>query len=283
LAWRRGNNRQCRPGFEREEEEMAETPKHVAGTFCWVELGSHDQAAARSFYSTLFGWDVKESPMSGESTYTMFRKGDKYTAALYQVDPAQPHAAPNCWGVYVAVDDVDAAAAKASALGGSVLAEPFDVFDAGRMCVLQDPTGAVFMMWQAGEHCGVGLKSEHGALCWNELLTRETGAAAAFYGGLFGWTAHEQEMPPPTGIYTSFLLGEIPTGGMMQIQTDWGEVPTHWATYFSVDDWDATVRQAVELGATTMGPTMDIPGVGRFAWLADPLGATFAVITLAER
>jgi len=262
---------------------MAETAKHAQGTFCWVELGSSDQEEARSFYSTLFGWEAEDVPMTEDSTYTMFHKGGKYTAALYQVDPDQPNAAPDCWGVYVAVDGVDSATEEARKLGGLVLAEPFDVFEAGRMSVVQDPAGAVFSMWQAGEHQGVLLKSEHGALCWNELLTLDTAAAASFYQGLFGWTPHEQEMPPPTGIYTSFLLGDLPVGGMMAIQSDWGEVPPHWSTYFSVDDCDAAVAAAVELGATVVAPAMEIPGVGRFAWLADPMGATFAVIALVER
>jgi predicted enzyme related to lactoylglutathione lyase len=79
------------------------------------------------------------------------------------------------------------------------------------------------------------------------------------------------------------MQGETPAGGMMRIQSEWGEVPPHWATYFSVDDCDATVTAAVELGATPVGPTMDVPHVGRFAWLADPQGAMFAVITLAHR
>jgi predicted enzyme related to lactoylglutathione lyase len=149
--------------------------------------------------------------------------------------------------------------------------------------MLQDPAGAVFSLWQPNEHHSVGMNSEHGALCWNELLSLDTRTATEFYGGPLGWTAHEQEMPPPTGIYTSFLLGDFPVGGMMQIQSDWGAVPTHWATYFAVDDSDATVAKTVELGATTINPTMEIPEVGRFAWLADPLGATFAVITLVER
>ena len=262
---------------------MAETPKHEPGTFCWVELGSSDQNAARTFYTALFGWDTEDIPMGENSTYTMFHKGGKYTAALYQVDPQQPNAAPNCWGVYVAVDSADAGTEKARELGALVLAEPFDVFDAGRMSVLQDPAGAVFSLWQARGHQGVLLRSEHGTLCWNELLTLDTGVAAAFYRELFGWTAHEQEMPPPTGRYTSFMLGEAPTGGMMKIQPEWGEVPPHWATYFSVDDCDATVATALELGATPMGPAMEVEGVGRFAWLADPQGATFAVITLAHR
>jgi predicted enzyme related to lactoylglutathione lyase len=90
-------------------------------------------------------------------------------------------------------------------------------------------------------------------------------------------------MPPPTGIYTSFMLGEIPAGGMMQIQPEWGDVPTHWATYFSADDCDGIVARAQESGGSVVSPTMDIPEVDRFAWLSDPLGASFAVIKLVER
>ena len=186
--------------------------------------------------------------MSEEATYTMFHKGGKYTAALYQADPNQPNAAPDCWGVYVSTDAVDRAADRASELGATVLSDPFDVFDAGRMAVVQDPTGAVFSLWQAGAHNGVGIKSEHGAVCWNELYTHDTEAAAGFYKELFGWSGIDQEMPPPTGVYTSFMLGEIPTGGMMAIQADWGDVPPHWSTYFSVDDCDACLGNGVYVG-----------------------------------
>ncbi len=263
---------------------MADTPRHSPGTFCWVELASSNQAAARSFYTELFDWDVEEVPMTEGSTYTMFHRGGKYTAALYQADPSLPNASPDCWGVYVATDDVDASVERASRLGATVLSDPFDVSDAGRMAVVQDPTGAVFCMWQAGANHGVGIKSEAGALCWNELLTRDTGSAAAFYGGLFGWVAHEQEMPPPTGLYTSFMAGESPAGGMMAIRPEWGDdIQPMWATYFSVDDCDACVERAVALGASLLAPSLEIPDVGRFAWLADPRGAAFAVIRLVER
>lgn len=64
---------------------MAETPKHAAGTFCWVELASSDQGAARSFYSALFGWEAEEVQMSEDSTYTMFHNGGRYTAARRHV------------------------------------------------------------------------------------------------------------------------------------------------------------------------------------------------------
>lgn len=257
---------------------MAETPQHAPGTFCWIELGSSDQDAARSFYTELFGWEAEEVPMDEESTYTMFHMGGHYTAALYEVDRSQPNAAADRWGVYIAVDRVDEAASKVEGLGGTLLAEPFDVFDVGRMAVVQDPTGALFSLWQAGEHHGVGLKSEHGALCWNELLTRDTAAAADFYSGLLGWTAVDQEMPPPTGVYTTFMAGEFPAGGMMAIQEEWGEVPPNWGTYIWVDDCDACVARAQELGGSVYLPPMDIPGVGRFAGLTDPQGAHFSVI-----
>lgn len=256
---------------------MPETPQHAPGTFCWIELGSSDQEAARSFYTSLFGWTADDVPMDEEYSYTMFYKGDHPTAALYQVDPDQPNAVPDIWGVYIATDDVDAAAEKADLLGGSVAVEPFDVFEVGRMAVVQDPTGAVFCLWQAGEHRGVGVKNEHGALCWNELLTPDPSVAQPFYGELFDWRAESQEMPPPTGLYTSFMSGDTPVAGMMEIREEWGEVPPHWSTYFGVDDCDAAVAEALRLGGGLAVPAMDIPGVGRMAGLTDPLGAHFWV------
>jgi len=248
-----------------------------------VELGSSDQDRARDFYAALFDWEGDDSPMGKGATYTMFRKAGKATAGLYQVDPELPNAAPDCWTPYVAVEDADASVESARAGGALVLAEPFDVFDIGRMAVVQDPGGAVLALWQARARPGVEVKSEHGALCWNELLTRDAPGSKRFYEALFGWAPHDQEMPPPTGAYTTFMSGSFPVGGMMTIGADWGDVPPHWATYFAVDDCDASLGRAVELGGGLLVPATDIPNVGRFGWLTDPMGAAFAVITLVER
>ena len=95
---------------------------------------------------------------------------------------------PPHWNAYVTVANVDEAAKKAESLGAKVLAPPFDVMDYGRMAVLQDPTGAVFQVWQAKTHIGAQILNEPGALCWTELSTRDTKAAEAFYTKLFGWT-----------------------------------------------------------------------------------------------
>jgi len=81
----------------------------------------------------------------------------------------------------VTVANVDETVKKAQSLGAKVFAPPFDVMDAGRMAVLQDPTGAVFQVWQAGRSIGAKILNEPGTLCWTELTTTDTAAAEKFY------------------------------------------------------------------------------------------------------
>lgn len=256
--------------------------KHMnaPGTFCWVELGSSDATAARTFYTDLFGWSVEESPMGDGPPYVRFQLRGLDVAAMYQIDAGLPNAVPDNWGSYVSVDDVDAAAARAAELGGIVVAAPFDVMSAGRMAVLKDPQGATFSLWQAGDHDGVMVKGEPGSMCWSELLTDDPAGAEGFYGELFGWEAVSVDMP--TGPYTSFFRGGSPECGMMKLQEEWGSVPPHWVVYFAVADCDAAAGRGSELGADLIVPATDVPEVGRFAWLRDPLGAVFGIIRLQD-
>jgi predicted enzyme related to lactoylglutathione lyase len=177
---------------------------------------------------------------------------------------------------YAAVASADESAAKAKELGATLMKEPFDVMDVGRMAVVQDPTGAVFALWEGRAHKGAGVVNVPGALVWNELATTDTAKAGEFYRGLFGWKPDVQQFGPLE--YTIFQNGERGAGGMFQITPEMTGVPPHWLVYFSVGDCDATVKKATELGAKTMKPADDIPGVGRFAILTDPQGAAFAVI-----
>lgn len=259
---------------------MPEKTSHVPGTFCWFELATTDQNGARSFYTSLFSWSADDMPMGPDSTYTMLKLRGKEVGALYGMLPEMraQHVPPH-WLTYVAVGDVDASAQKAKQLGGTTMADPFDVYDIGRMCVVLDPQGAAFALWQAKTHIGVGLTGEPGTACWCELETKDIEAAKRFYGGLLGW---EGKTSTGDGMaYTEWELpGVGPFGGMMEIPPEWGPVPPHWMTYFQVEDCDACVAKATGLGATVrMGP-MDIPKVGRFAVLADPQGAVFSVIRL---
>ena len=70
-------------------------------------------------------------------------------------------------------------------------------------------------------------------------------------------------------------------GGMMAIAPEMGPVPPHWMYYITVDDVDASVKLATELGGNILVPAMDIP-VGRFAAITDPQGAAISIITLSD-
>jgi predicted enzyme related to lactoylglutathione lyase len=261
------------------EARMQETPDYKPGTFCWVELGTSDGAAAKTFYTTLFGWDYDDKPMGPGMVYTILKLDGKDVGALYQLMPdmvaagVHPH-----WLSYISVESADDAAAKVKEAGGTVVKEPFDVMTVGRMAVIQDPAGAVFAIWQAGLSKGAQIYNVPNSFCWNELATRDTKKAGDFYSSVFGWERDVQNFGPME--YTMFKNGDRPGGGMFAITPDMGELPPHWLTYFAVDDCDAKVQRATELGGQVMKPADDIPGVGRFAILLDPQGAAFAVIKL---
>ena len=179
---------------------------------------------------------------------------------------------PPHWNCYVSVEDADASAARAAELGATLLAEPFDVFEAGRMAAFADPQGAVLSVWQPKENIGAGLVNAPGALSWNDLLSPDVEASASFYRALFGWEIAEME--GSDGQYWSIANDGKPNGGMMAMPE--GGHPA-WNLYFACEDADATIAQAGELGAeTVMGP-IDVPNGSRFAILRDPRNAVFSV------
>ena len=114
--------------------------KPAQGTFLWNELAAKDPAKSGTFYTELLGWETTEVPMP-DGTYTLFRSGGNDSGGMYQIMP-EHGPMPRAWVSYVAVDDVDAAAAKVKELGGLVLTEPFDVPNTGRICLITDPDAA---------------------------------------------------------------------------------------------------------------------------------------------
>jgi uncharacterized protein len=259
---------------------MQTITQHAPGTFCWPELATTNQDAAKAFYAPLFGWTFRDTPIGDAGVYTIFQLAGRDSAALYTMQPdMMKQGVPPHWGAYVAVASADAAAAKAKQLGATVVVEPFDVMEHGRMAVLQDPIGATFCVWEAKKHPGVGVMGEPGSLNWTQLNARQTGPAKAFYTQLFGWTSQDDPMPQGGGDYTTLLLNGTPMGGIMPMPKEVpAQAPSHWLTYFGTRDVDGTVAMAASLGGKTMVPATDIPGMGRFAVLADPQGAVFALI-----
>jgi predicted enzyme related to lactoylglutathione lyase len=228
-----------------------------------------DQAAAREFYSALFGWHVDVGP---EETghYGMASLGGRSVAGIGGM-MGMDH--PPVWNTYLAVTDVDQTCKQIEAAGGSVMAPPMDVMEFGRMAFAGVPSGGVFGLWQAGTHTGVGLANETGALTWNEFLTRDVAGAKAFYAEVFGYTYSD--------VGDDYVMVEVDgntVGGLGAMPPGLPEaVPPHWRVYFAVDDCDAAAAKVVELGGKVLRQPEDMP-YGRHADVADPQGAPFAII-----
>jgi predicted enzyme related to lactoylglutathione lyase len=251
---------------------MGERTGYAQGTFCWVDVGTTNAEGAKAFYTGLFGWEADDMPAGEDGTYTMLRLDGKEVAALYEM-PAEQRAqgVPANWLSYVSVEDAGASTERAGELGAAVLVEPFDVMDVGRMAVLQDPTGAVFALWQPGRSFGASLVNDPGSLCWNQLTTDDTDRAQAFYSEFFGWKARGLEGSDAP--YWTLMNGEATNGGMMAIQPGM-DVPPNWMAYFATDDLDQAVARVRELGGGVLAPPMDVPA-GRIAVVQDPQGAAF--------
>lgn len=249
------------------------------GTFCWIELAADDAAAAKRFYTEMFGWTADDNPIGpGENDiYTIYRLRGKDVAASYSMMQDQRDAGiPSNWLSYVAAASADESAARARELGATIMAEPFDVMEHGRMAVVQDPTGAVFALWQAKSHTGIGVWGEPNALAWNELATHDTAHAKEFYTSLFGWEAKPMNVDKTDYIVFGQASGMV--AGMYQITAEMQGMPPCWLPYFMVDDTAAAVEKARGLGAQIHLQPTDVPTVGRLSLLQDPQGAMFYVI-----
>lgn len=252
---------------------MGERTRYAPGTFSWADLTTTDQDAARTFYGGLFGWAADDMPVGEGIVYAMMKSGDAQVAAISPQPQAQREAGvPPTWNSYVTVESADATAARAAELGGTVHAQPFDVFDAGRMAVIQDPQGAWFMVWEPRRHIGAGLVNAPGALVWNELASNDLDGATAFYAGLFGWTI--AQFPGSEQVYLAIKNDGASNGGMREVEPP--GVPPHWLVYFGVEDLDAALARVRDRGGAVHTGPIDIQ-MARIAIVADPQGAVFAL------
>lgn len=246
---------------------MGTRTSHPPGTFSWADLATSDAGEAKAFYTGVFGWTPEDMPVPDAPPYTMLRVGDTAVAALYGAREGQPSA----WLSYVTVEDADATAAKARELGATLMAEPMDVMEAGRMAIVQDPQGAVFAIWQPRGAIGAERVNEPNCMTWNELATPDMGASGSFYSDLFGWRI--EDAPGAEGRYATILNGDRTNGGIRPLQD--GEPMPWWAVYFAVEDLDASLGRAAELGGATLAGPMEVLEGRRIAAVRDPHGAVF--------
>jgi uncharacterized protein len=267
---------------------------YIPGVPCWIDTTQPDPEAAARFYGGLFGWEFEDvMPPGSEMKYLTARIRGGEVAAI----SSRPEGAPpmGVWNTYIWVDSADETASKVREAGGSIVSEPFDVMDAGRMAVFTDPEGAVFSAWQAKQHRGARIVNEHGSLSFNDLNTRDPEGAKAFYGAVFGWDTlalgdsftawtlpgygdHLEEGDPDLRKRLAESGGpegfEDVVASLVPIPDDQPDTPPHWGITFAVDDADEAARKATELGGTVVLPPTDMPWV-RMTVITDPQGATF--------
>jgi len=259
---------------------MSNRDSYAEGTPSWVDLATTDLPGAKAFYSALFGWSFDDQPTDDAGqTYTMITRGERALAGMMQQPREQVDMGlPPMWNTYITTADMSATIAKVEAAGGSVMAPPFDVMDAGRMAVIVDPAGAVVCLWEAGTHPGCQIVNEPGAFAWAELQTTDQAAAAGFFGSVFDWESDVADMGPMGRMTLFKLSGDDVASGM---DVPMPGVPAHWQVYFAVDDCDSACDTVTTNGGTVLMPVMDSPP-GRMAVVTDPAGAAFSIIALNE-
>lgn len=255
---------------------MGTRTSHKPGTFSWADLSTTDLDGAKAFYAGLFGWQTEDFPVPDDGVYVMCNLDGHAAAAMSGMPPGQEGVPPH-WNNYVTVESADDTARKATEAGGALFGEAFDVMDQGRMAIISDPQGAVTSVWEPRSHIGAGIVNVHGALTWNELATSNDEEARRFYGDVFGWTFDVRPMGDGND-YSVIMNGDRTNGGIRPLMGPEveHEVPPYWVPYFAVEDVEATLQRAGELGGRTVVPPMDAPW-GRFAGVADPQGAMFSI------
>lgn len=258
---------------------MAQATTAIVNKPAWVDLSSSDADASRDFYAKLFGWQVEVNPDPQYGGYALAKVDGKDVAGI---GPKMSPEAPTAWNLYIGTEDAEDVAQRVQAAGGTVVAQPFDVGDQGKMAVFQDPSGAFISAWQTSAMSGFQTQAP-GAYSWAELNARGVEGALPFYTDLFGWTTRTSEMGEGQPPYTEFLLdGDSVAGAWEMNPMVPAEVPSYWMVYFGVEDVDATHRKAVEAGAREMLAPQDFPG-GRFSIVTDPQGASFGLLKMTPR
>ena len=253
---------------------MPGTPVQPPNHPIWTDLSSPDIEASKEFYGRLFGWEAETVAPPEAGTYTLFKLNGKTTAAVQTTMDGQM---PPVWRAYIHTTDAAATTERARQAGATILMEPMDVFDSGRLAFFADPTGAAIGLWEPNTMPGADVMFEPGSLGWIELATRDIDTAKQFYKTVFGWdakTSEGVEMP-----YTEWQIDGKSIAGAMPMGPQQEGVPPHWLVYFSVEDPDKSSAQAQEFGGSLTVPPMDFPG-GRFAIVADPHGSNFGLMFL---
>ena len=244
------------------------------GTPAWADITVPSLTVARAFYGPLFGWTFE---VGGPETggYTQAYLDGRRVVGL--TEPMGDDEAPaSAWCVYLATDDLLTTGAAVLDHGGSVVLAPMAILGFGTMGLYADPTGAVFGLWQSGNHTGWDVEEEPGSVAWTEVMVHDQPRALTFYTDLFRY--HVDDLSAPGFTYAALSQGAGPLAGVGQYSASAGpEAPPAWTLYFAVASTDDAASSIVSLGGSVVSPPTDTP-FGRMAIAAGPFGEVFAVM-----
>ncbi|MDH7798766.1 MULTISPECIES: VOC family protein [unclassified Beijerinckia] len=247
------------------------------GKFCWYELMTSDLPAARKFYSNVIGWTGQDAGQPNMD-YWLMSAGDAMVAGMMTLPKeACDQGAKPGWVGYIAVDDVDAMAAKVKSKGGTIYRAAEDIPGIGRFSIVADPQGAAFVLFKGqGEAPPPPPRSTPGQAGWRELYANDHVAALDFYGDLFGWTKADSVDMGAMGTYQLFAIGSEPMGGMMNKMP---EMPApYWNYYFNIEGADAGAERVKAAGGQVLMGPMEVPGGDWIVQGLDPQGALFSLV-----
>ena len=248
-----------------------------AGAPCWADLWTSDVPGTRRFYGGLFGWEAEDPNPEFGGYFTFLRGGIRVAGCMGDMGDMR---ANDTWKIYLASEDITKTVERAGAAGAEVVSGAMPVGDLGIQAVLVDPTGAHVGAWQPRSFPGFTVLGEHGSPSWFELHTRDHTRAVAFYRDVFGW---ETDVVGDSDDFRYTTVrnpgGEGELAGIMDAARFLPDgVPSHWSVYWHVDDADAVVAKATDLGGSVVMEATDTP-YGRLATVTDPAGAAFKLRT----
>jgi uncharacterized protein len=241
---------------------------YADGTPCWAAVATTDLEASRAFYGAMFGWGFADGRFALDS---------RAVAGVRERGRG-----PAAWLISISTEDSEQVTRSVETASGKVRGAPQAVGGDGVGATFSDPSGAFFGTWQRGSFGGAQVSMEPGAICWYELATPDLSTADDFYSEVFGWRVLEAESAPGDP-YFEFRHNGDAVAGLVPIDHRFPsrEMLAHWTVCFMVDDCADACDRAAELGGTVARKPMTV-ATGWYARIADPDGAHFAIIELAD-
>lgn len=259
------------------EATTALAQQRPSGSPTWIDLSTSTIDGAKKFYGDLFGWTFTDLGEEFGHYHYILRDGAPVGGLMSTVGMICPEGGeiPTEWGVYLAVDDAEAALQAAEAAGGRVIVPAMPVGDSGTMAVVLDPAGATIGLWQAEEFDGFARDTEPGCGVWFECMSQSIDEAIPFYRQVFGWEIHEM---PGEWRYVMNAAEEGATAGLGDAREVVEEgTPSYWRVYLAIADLDSALQRLPELGGRVLDGPVDSPW-GRIATVADPQDARFQLL-----